>query len=705
MTSSTKTYLEQALEDGLAKITGEGKTQRIHYIAADHSERYSDPEEKVRAEFWAELIYKYEYRPERIGFEVKVERRTPDDKADLVIYADDEMKDRYFVFECKRPDISDAEFAQAIEQACGNRASLGAKYAGAIAGLTRRLLRFDDPKKFPSGERQRNRIADIPLRYGKPPSSRFFKGGVRYEFGKLVKASDLPAIPREALRSAIRKCHQTLWEGGRRSPIAAFGEFCKLVFVKHRDEKDPDRHDGVPYEFQTREDETPEQLAARIYRLYDIEKSADPTVFEGKINVDPLILAQCVEHLEAISLDRTELDTKGVAFEEFMGGFFKGDFGQYFTPRELIAFAVEILNPERKDTVLDPACGSGGFLLYALDHVRREADRKKKPGTIEHFQYWHDFAEKNLFGIEINEELARVAKMNMIIHDDGHTNIVGHDALDLFKAPPPKMDADGRLIAPPPRTYLGDHNEGIKPGRFDLILTNPPFGSVIKRTEKAEGYLEQFELRNFLSKSATGSEPDESEKGEQDAKRGAKAVKDRASIKTEILFLERVHSFLKPGTGRVAIVLPDGILTNSSLQGVRDWLLDHFQLLAVVSLPQFAFAHYDAGVKASIVFMRRLAEDEVVSDDAPIFMALAENIGYDATGRKTFAVTPVSETSEKEKVEILSSDLFDYRVTYEWSTTNPKKPDWSERHREIIPDTGLVAQWRAFQKDPTSFFV
>ena len=171
------------------------------------------------------------------------------------------------------------------------------------------------------------------------------------------------------------------------------------------------------------------------------------------------------------------------------------------------------------------------------------------------------------------------------------------------------------------------------------------------------------------------------------------------------MFLERVHSFLKPGKGRVAIVLPDGILTNSSLQGVRDWLLSHFQLLAVVSLPQFAFSHYDAGVKASIVFMRRLAENETIPDDAAIFMALAENIGYDAAGRNTFVVTPVSEAPEKEKIEILSSDLFDYRVTYEWSTTNPKKPGWSERHREIVPDTGLVAQWREFQKDATSFFV
>ena len=297
-----------------------------------------------------------------------------------------------------------------------------------------------------------------------------------------------------------------------------------------------------------------------------------------------------------------------------------------------------MLDPERKQLILDPACGSGGFLLYALDHVRREADRSfpkhltDAEAEPDHWTYWHDFAEENLFGVEINEELARVAKMNMIIHDDGHTNIVGHDALDFFERP---KDSEGKPKGEN-RPYLYDRNKALREGKFDLILTNPPFGSVVKRTEKGEGYLEQFDLRNYIGKATTGREPDESTQGEADAKRGAKAVKDRASIKTEILFLERVHSFLKPGTGRVAIILPDGILTNSSLQGVRDWLLAHFKLLAVVSLPQFAFAHYDAGVKASIVFLRRLKDNETVPDDAPIFMALAENIGYDATGRKTF---------------------------------------------------------------------
>ena len=573
---------------------------------AGHSHRWAGPEEKIRAELWAELVYKYEYPRERIGIEVTVPGRVPSNRADLVVYEDDDQKSPYFVFECKRSEISDAAFDQSIEQACGYRASLGAKYCGVVAGLTRRLLRFD---RFAPGERDRNHMTDIPVNYGRPPEWRFYKN----EPGR-----DLAAVPREELRSAIRKCHQILWEGGCRSPIAAFGEFSKIVFIKHRDEKD----------FQRRDGETAAGRSDRVHQLYREEQSREPDVFTDSISVDSPILAQCVEHLEGISLDRTELDTKGVAFEEFMGGFFKGDFGQYFTPRELIAFAVEILGPERDNLILDPACGSGGFLLYALDHVRREANRRQTPGTVEHFRYWHEFAQN----IEYK-------------------------------------------------------NRDLAQGKFDLILTNPPFGSVIRRTEKGDGYLEQFELQGYLGKNY----PDPKAK--------------RTSVKTEILFLERIHSFLKPGSGRAAVVLPDGILTNSSLQGVRDWLLANFQLLAVVSLPQFAFQHYDAGVKASIVFLRRLADGETVPDDAPIFMALAENIGYDGTGRKTFEVTVESESPRLEKIERHSCDLFDYGVIYEWSAVSPKEADWSERRREVIPGTGLVAQWREFQRDPTPFFV
>jgi type I restriction enzyme M protein len=673
-------YFKRALDDGHVKLIGESKTAKIIYVADNnHSERWADPEEKVRAAFYAELIYRYQYDPRRIGVEVIVPRRTPSDRADLVVFRDVERKDPYIVIECKKDGISIAEFTQAIEQASGNRASLQASYAGIVAGATRRFLDFT---KYPSLERQNNIIADLPERYGNPPEYRFY-----YK----VKGKDLAAVSREELRAAIRKCHQTLWEGGRRSPIAAFGEFSKIIFVKTRDEKNEGLRRGDPYAFQRRTSESHEELAARIYALYKVEQEREPDVFTDKINVDAAVLAQVVEHIEGISFNKTDLDTKGVAFEEFMGGFFKGDFGQYFTPRELIAFAVHMLPPKVDDLVIDPACGSGGFLLYALDYIRNEAARRypdHETDTDEarqHERYWHDFAQRRLFGIEINEELSRVAKMSMIVHDDGHTNIIGHDALDFLRA-------------------LKEKKRELRGGRFDLVLTNPPFGSVVKESEKGNDFLDQFELRRYLSKSTTGTTPDETGQGERDAKRGAKAVKARASIKTEILFLERVWDFLKPD-GRAAVVVPDGILTNASLQGVRNWLMEHFQILAVVSLPQFAFQHYDAGVKASIIFLRKRADKEQPNDDEAIFMAQAENIGYDATGRKTFRVEVESEWPELERIERQSCDLFDYRVYYEWSTANPKRPVWSERHREVIPETGIVARFREFQKDATSFFV
>jgi type I restriction enzyme M protein len=677
---TSEALLKRALVEGRLKLQGEGKAERIIYVADNnHSEKWTDPEEKIRAAFYAELIYKYEYNPSRIGVEITVPRRTPSDRADLVVYKDDERKEPFAVIECKRDGISQAEFLQAIEQACGNCASLRASYAGTVAGITRRFLDF---RKHPSLEREKNIAADLPKNYTDAPEYRFYKG---------VPGKDLYAVSRDQLRTTIRKCHQTLWEGGRRSPIVAFGEFSKIIFIKIRDEKITD--EGKPYAFQRRTSESSnEDLAARIHILYKAEQAREPDVFPEKINVDASVLAQVVEHIESIDFNHTDLDTKGVAFEEFMSGFFKGDFGQYFTPRELIAFAVHMLPPSPEQLVIDPACGSGGFLLHSLDYVRTLADRKYPnyrtdiKQVLPHREYWHNFAEHHLFGIEINEELSRVAKMSMIVHDDGHTNIVGHDALDFFPA-------------------LEQKKPKLQANQFDLVLTNPPFGSVVKEAEKGKDFLSQFELRQYLNKSTTGVDSDESAQGEQSAKRGAKAVKLRASIKTEILFLERVWSFLKPETGKAAVIVPDGILTNASLQGVRDWLMKRFQILGVVSLPQFAFQHYDAGVKASIIFLRKRGDDEQPNDDEAIFMAQAENIGYGATGRQTFKTTLESEQAGIQRVLRQSCDLFDYRVYYEWSTANPKSPVWSEYHREVIPETGIVAQFHQFQQDATSFFV
>lgn len=584
------TYLERALKDGYANITGTEAKRKITYVTSDnHSENYNDPEEQVRAEFWAELIYKYEYPATRIKVEVVVPDRLPTDRADIVVFSDDDCKRPYTVVECKKDGVTDAEFMQAIEQGVGNATwvKLRAEYVVIVAGGTRRVLDVSD--KFGAFEREQNILADLPKAYGKPQAFRFYKGGVN-EKGETV--SDITPVAREDLISAIKKCHQTLWGGGRLSPPTAFGELCKLIFVKISDEQKPRRR-GEPYQFQIKTHEPSSKLAERINALYDEQKVKDPEVFTDSIRVDDRVLRTVVSHLEAINLNKTDLDVKGVAFEQFMDGFFKGDFGQYFTPRPIIEFAVNMMKPEHDWDVLDPSCGSGGFLLHALDYMRKQAKEFYEPGTVDYYTYWHDFASKHLYGIEINDEIARVAKMNMIVHDDGHTNVISHDALDSIDK-------------------MHDHNSGFTKNKFHLILTNPPFGSTVNLAQKP--YLSGYVLGNTY-----------------DAKGKAKPRKSQSS---EILFIERIWEFLMPSEGRAAIVLPDGMLTNSSSQYVRDFLLERFQLLAVISLPKDAFAHFGAGVNASVIFVRKKALNEQRVYRA-VFMAKPKYIGYDATGAKT----------------------------------------------------------------------
>lgn len=664
-------YLRMAFEAGHLRLEGSGRSERMLYVAAPRTERWSDPEEKVRAAYYAELIYRYGYKPNRIGVEVTIPDRSPNDFADLVVFFDDDRKRPFAVIECKKEGVSDVQFTQAVEQAWGNGNAhkFRAKYVGVVAGATRRFLDCDDAK-FGALERDRNQVADLPIDYSAPPSFKYRKGGG-------LASLDIAPVGKGELMEAIRKCHQTLWGGGRLSPPAAFGEFCKLIFVKVRDEKVP-RKQGVPYEFQIKTDETTADLGARIRDRYAVEMVRDPDVFSEPIKADDGTLRMCVEHLEGINFSATDLDTKGVAFEQFLDGFFKGDFGQYFTPREVIQFCVAMLPPAVGDMVLDTSCGSGGFLLYAMDHVRHEANEVFGPEeAVARFQYWHDFAQHRLFGVEINDEISRVAKMNMILHDDGHTNVVAVDGLADFPV-------------------LAQRNPKLRRGAFDLVLTNPPFGAVVKATEKGQAYLDRFELTRFIGKGG-----DTAAGGATGYKAGKAAVKARASVKTEILFLERIHDFLKPSTGRAAVVVPDGILTNGSLQGVRDWLLSRFQVLAVVSLPQEAFQHSGASVKASLLFLRRRATGEAASDDEPIFMAAPANIGFDATGRQILRRTVVRE-SEADKVEHVASDLFTAEVSYVRPSGTPGA-GWEERGRRILLDQGVLGAYRRFEARPASF--
>jgi type I restriction enzyme M protein len=266
--------------------------------------------------------------------------------------------------------------------------------------------------------------------------------------------------------------------------------------------------------------------------------------------------------------------------------------GQYFTPRPIVRFMIDFLEPSIDDFLIDPACGSGGFLIYTLERMRKELFTKLDEKDAAY--RWQDFALKQVYGIEINSQLARVSMMNMIIHEDGHTNIENADALDN------------------PDNWKRQKIREYFSKKFTLLLTNPPFGASVKEREKP--YLPNYELGGKL--------------------------KRRNQQNTEILFIERCLDFLKPG-GRMGIVLPDGILTNSSLQYVRDFVNEKAQILGVVSLPQTAFKRpaskgsgdSGSGVKASLLFLRKKREGEKPPKDYPIFMAIAEHIGYDATGR------------------------------------------------------------------------
>jgi len=556
--------IHRGIEKEIISVSA-NETKITYRCKREYSTSFKNPEEKIRASYFCELVLDYNYPAKNIDIEVSVPRRTPEDRADIVVY--DESGVEYLVVECKKDGITDAEFKQAIEQAFGNANSLRSKFAAVVAGTTRTVF---DVAGFKPSERDKNVISDIPKKYGKTPKYKFIKG---------EKTKDLKEVSKEELIRALEKSHDTVWQGGKLAPTAAFDEVSKLLFCKLRDEKTT--KNGETYRFQIGTYESADEIYKRINAIYQKAKKEDSEVFRDDIRLDPKVVYSVVEHLQGLAINKIDLDTKGIAFERFMEDFFKGKMGQFFTPREIISFCVEMMNPERDDLIIDPACGSGGFLLNAMDKVKGFAEANYD--EREAWEHWHKFAMNNLYGIEINDQIARVCKMNMIIHDDGHTNVISTDSLR-------NIDEITKIH----KEFKGNH--------FDILLTNPPFGAIVKSTEK--NYLEKYELS-----------------------------KGKKNQKTEILFIERCLAFLRPGTGKMAIVLPDGILTNSSLQYVRDFLMEQAQILAVVSLPQFAFSHFGAGVKASLVFLRKKKDKEKTSN-YPIFMAIAEHIGYDATGRK-----------------------------------------------------------------------
>lgn len=563
--------MDQLLNQGISKglITLNADLKTITYKIQNKRLRFNDSEEKVRVRAYLSLVIDYGYSPEQIDIEVTVEHRVPTIFADIVAYADKSLKKPLIVVECKREEASQGELDQAVEQAFGYANSMDADFVWMTSGIRNDYFRRD--RSAPK-ERHANRLADLP-RPGKEVSrAKYVKGGVGGFELKVVEEIELTRI--------FRQAHDALWAGGKRNPSEAFDELDKLIFCKIWDERMP-RKKGDPYEFQVFSDDKGDALKRRIQQLYENGRIKDPEVFKEDIRLSNAELQTVVGYLAGTNLHATDLDSKGRAFETFMTGFFRGEFGQYFTPRKIVQFIVDALPINNDSVVLDTSCGSGGFLLHALDKVRKQADDyfDKQTEEVQHKAYWHDFAECNLFGIEISEGIARTAKMNMIIHDDGHTNVIAFDGLEAIDKMPAKTNK----------------RRGFQANSFDFIITNPPFGAKVKFAEKR--YLENYTL---------------GKKGIDwiDAKLNninllRETVRDQQT--TEVLFIEQCHRFLKAG-GYLAMVIPDSILTNSSMQYVRDWIEEHWRIVAVASLPQFAFAANGAGVKSSVLFLKKYDE-------------------------------------------------------------------------------------------------
>lgn len=621
-------YIQLGIEKRLISFNED--MSRITYVFQKKERNYNNPEEKVQVETFLRLILDYNYPENRIRQFVPVTMGSDTKEADIIVYNDELCLTPHIVVECKRQDISEAEFLQAIEQAYSYAYSLpsNVKYVWVTSGIRNEYYEVD------KNSNTRNQIPDIPQFGVETIASYKYVYGAQYmehEDGK-QQFFDLAVIDQSELTRRFKQAHEALWAGGQLNPSEAFDELDKLIFCKIWDERKP-RKVGEPYDFQiitvskqeesdaaNRKAKENKNLLDRIKALYEEGRKRDKEVFRDDIRLTPEKVRTVVGYLESVNLGETDLDSKGRAFETFMGSFFRGNFGQYFTPREIVKFIVDVLPITQDSRVLDTSCGSGGFLLYALNKVREQATEyypNYNHDVRQHdrwFKHWHDFAEKNLFGIEISEQISRAAKMNMIIHDDGHTNVITSDGLVSDES-----------------IFAKTNNLGFKYGTFDFIITNPPFGSTIRQSEQA--YLKTYQLgkkeEDWLAVKAT---PENTRDGQS----------------TEVLFIEQDYKFLKEG-GYLAIVLPDGILTNSSMQYVRTQIEDWFRIVAVVSMPQTAFAANGAGVKSSVLFLRKWSKeqtDKLVKAKKDIEARLLKESNY-ILQRQTWE----SEIKQKQKAK------------------------------------------------------
>lgn len=591
--------------------------------------RPDTPEEYVRQNIEKRLVNELKYPKDRIGVEVPIQIGSRKVRCDVVIYAKDmpnTQENIHIIVECKKESVSSNDKKDGIEQlksymtACPN-----CEWGLWTNKKERKILQKITNKQTLQVEFfEKNDIPDV--------------SGNTENIDR-PKRSSLVRADGDNLFLAFRRCHESIHVNDGFNKENAFFEFLKIIFCKIRDERNIP-HSLDFYVSSTERNSLDGQNACknRISHIFEAVKKQFSQIFDihDEIKLSPRSLVEIVGELQGYSFLSTDVDLKGRAYEEIVGSNLKGDRGQFFTPRNVMRMAVKMINPKLEEKVLDPACGTGGFLVMAMNQVIEQLKQAwaNELGTDE--TQWSDehkkalqqriseIAQTSFFGFDIAPELVRATKMNMVMNNDGSGNILRNDSL----LPPHMWLPEFKETL---AKSLGISAQDLKTQNdialFDVIVTNPPFGSKI--TIKTEYVLSQYEIGH-------GWENPKKNNNIGWLKKGVVS-----SAPPEQLFLERCLQFLKPG-GRMAIVCPDNILGAPGLGYIRQWLLSEAKIIASVDLDSDTFQPH-TGVQTSILILQKKTEEEKKADLVSkriqpynIFMAVIDKVGHDKRGQNTY---------------------------------------------------------------------
>lgn len=555
----------------------------IDYISGQQLK--ATPEEVEAVQVFARILvedygYPKDHIQTRPQFHVKV--RPSDVKkeypVDIAVFTDSERTDDSIsiIVECKKKNRKDGR-SQLENYMTLSKAQLGVWFNG-----EERLYLYK--KNEENGHVIFQEIPNIP-KFGESID----------DIGALKRKDLKPTHNLKATFKAIRNYLAANAVGATRDEAIA-QQLINVIFCKIFDERwtAPD----AVVKFRVGVNDNDEQIKDRIVELFKSVKAKYHEIFtnDDSITLDAPSIAYIVGELQNYCLLDAERDVLADAFETFIGHALKGGQGQFFTPRNVIRMMVEILDPKTTEMLIDPACGSGGFIIESLRYIWEKVHEQADSLGWSHDAVREeevDRANTCIRGIDKDYFLSKLAKSYMAIMGDGKGGIFCEDSLER----PENWDSKTRQ-----KIHMGD---------FDIVLTNPPFGSKIPVT--GEDKLKQYDLAHKWK----------NKKGTNEWEKGKLADKEAP----QILFIERCLQLLKEG-GRMAIVLPDGVFGNNQLGYIRKYIMERARLVAVIDIPLETFMP-NTGTKTSILIAQKTKD---IPEDYPVFMCIAETCGHDRRG-------------------------------------------------------------------------